>query len=106
MTVAETIENMSKHFNPTAAAGLNKTIQLNISGDQGGSWQIKIANQSCTTEAGVAEKPDLTLNVKDSDWLDMLSGKISPMSAFMGGKLKTSGDMMLAMNIPKLFNLQ
>ncbi len=47
MTVAQTIEQLQSHFNPAAAAGLNKIIQLNISGEQGGVWAVKIANQQC-----------------------------------------------------------
>lgn len=106
MTVAETIEKLTSAFNPAAAGGLNKTIQLDITGDEAGTWAVKIANQTCEIVPGGVEKPDLTLIMKDQDWLALTQRKLDPMSAFMSGKLKTKGDMMLATRIPALFRLQ
>src|SRR5450432_2976593 len=63
MTVAETFETMQKIFNPAAAAGLNKTIQWNISGEEADKWAVKIANQTCEVITGGVEKPDLTLSM-------------------------------------------
>jgi putative sterol carrier protein len=106
MTVAETLEQLQSLFNPEAAAGVNKTIQLEISGAEAGTWAVKIANKTCQLIPGNSEKPDLTLFIKDKDWLALVQRKLDPMSAFMTGKLKTKGDMGLAMQIPRLFRLQ
>ncbi|GAC1423604.1 MAG: SCP2 sterol-binding domain-containing protein [Ktedonobacteraceae bacterium] len=103
MTVDETFTTMQSIFNPSAAAGLNKTFQWNISGDQAGTWALKIANQTCELFREAAEKPDITFNVKDTDWLSIAEGKLDPMNAFMTGKVKVTGDMMLAMRVPNLF---
>ncbi len=103
MTVDETFTTMQTIFNPSAAAGLNKTFQWNISGDEAGTWALKIANQTCELVRGAAEKPDITFNVKDTDWLSIAEGKLDPMNAFMTGKVKVTGDMMLAMRVPNLF---
>jgi putative sterol carrier protein len=103
MTVAETFETMQSLFNPAAAAGMNKTIQWNISGEQSGKWAFKIANQTCTLIPGGVEKPDMTFHVADKDWLAIAEGKLDPMSAFTSGKVKVTGEMMLAMRIPQIF---
>lgn len=103
MTVAETFETMTTLFNPAAAAGMNKTIQWNISGDEAGKWAFKIANQTCELITGGVEKPDLTMIMSDKDWLAIAEGKLDAMNAFMTGKVKTAGDMMLAMRIPQIF---
>ncbi|GAC1400240.1 MAG: SCP2 sterol-binding domain-containing protein [Ktedonobacteraceae bacterium] len=103
MTVDETFTTMESIFNPSAAAGLNKTFQWNISGEQAGTWALKIANQTCELMRSAAEKPDITFNVKDTDWLAIAEGKLDPMNAFMTGKVKVTGDMMLAMRVPNLF---
>ncbi len=103
MTVDESFVTMQSIFNPSAAAGLNKTFQWNISGDQAGTWALKIANQTCELAREAAEKPDITFNVKDTDWLSIAEGKLDPMNAFMTGKVKVTGDMMLAMRVPNLF---
>ncbi len=103
MTVAEVFETMEKLFNPAAAAGMNKTIQWNISGDEAGKWAFKIANQTCELIRGGVEKPDLTMIMSDQDWLAIVERRLDPMNAFMTGKVKTAGDMMLAMRIQQLF---
>jgi putative sterol carrier protein len=106
MTVAEIFETMEKLFNPAAAAGINKTIQWNLSGDEAGKWAFKIANQTCELIQGGVEKPDLTMMMSDKDWIAIAEGKLDPMNAFMTGKVKTAGDMMLAMRLQQLFPTQ
>jgi len=103
MTVAETFETMQTIFNPTAAAGLKKTIQWDISGEQAGKWAFKIEKQTCQLIPGGVEKADMTFHLKDQDWLAIAEGKLDPMKAFTQGKVKVTGDMMLAMRIPNLF---
>jgi putative sterol carrier protein len=103
MTVAESFAAMQAIFNPAAAAGLNKTFQWNISGEQAGVWALKIANQTCEVIPGGVEKPDITFLTSDTDWLSIAEGKLDPMSAFASGKLKVTGDLMLAMRVPQLF---
>ena len=106
LTVADTFENMQTSFNPAAAAGLNKIIQLDLSGEQGGKWAVKIANQACELIPGGVDKPDLTLNMSDQDWIALNERRLSPMNAFATGKIKATGDMMLVMRIPTLFKMQ
>ncbi len=103
MTVAETFETMKTLFNPTAAAGMNKTIQWNISGDEAGKWAFKIADQTCELIEGGVEKADLTMSMSDKDWVAIAEGTLDPMNAFMMGKVKTQGDVMLAMRIQQIF---
>src|SRR5690348_12719426 len=106
MTVAETFETMKTLFNSAAAAGMNQIIQWNISGDEAGKWAFKIADQTCELIPGGVEKPDLTMIMSDKDWLAITEGRLDPMNAFMTGKVKTAGDMMLAMRLPQIFQVQ
>jgi putative sterol carrier protein len=106
MTVAETIKKLQEHFNPEAAAGLNKILQLNLSGDEEGKWAIKIANKACELIPGGVEKPDLTLSLADKDWIAIVEGKLNPMTAYMTGKLKANGDIALATRIASIFGLK
>jgi len=106
VTVAETMKSLQEQFNSDAAVGLNKTIQFNISGDDAGNWAMKIANQACELIPCGVEKPDLTLSLVDKDWIAIAERKLDPMNAYMTGKLKTTGDITLAMRIPSLFGLR
>ncbi|HTK09674.1 MAG TPA: SCP2 sterol-binding domain-containing protein [Ktedonobacteraceae bacterium] len=106
MTVAETFDMMRTRFNPGAAAGLNKTIQLNLSGEEAGAWALKIANQSCELIAGGVDKPDLALAMSDKDWLAITEGRLDPMQAFFTGKIKPTGDLSLGPRLTSLFQLK
>jgi putative sterol carrier protein len=103
MTVDESFVTMQSIFNPSAAAGLNKTFQFNISGEQAGTWALKVANQTCELVRNAVENPSITFNIKDQDWLSIAEGKMDAMNAFMTGKVKVTGDMMLAMRLQNLF---
>lgn len=106
MNVAESFEHLQQAFNPAAAAGLNKTIQLHITGSDGGVYAARIENQTCQLIPGGVEKPDLTLTTSDQDWIAIVNGQLDAMNAFLGGKVKAAGDMMLAMKIAQLFKLK
>lgn len=106
MNVAESFEMLPTLFDPTAAKGLNKTIQWNVTGEQAGVWAVRIANQACELVPGGAERADLTMTIKDTDWLAVADGTLDPMMAFVLRKVKTSGDTMLAMRVSALFPLK
>jgi putative sterol carrier protein len=46
---------------------------------------------------------DCTIGVSSSDLAALMSGDLNPMSAFMFGKLKVTGDMSVAMQLQSLF---
>ena len=94
---------MAGRFNPNAAAGLNAVIQYNIEGADGGNWYVVIKDQKCTVSEGVHSSPTLTMKMSDKDWIAMVSGQLNGMTAFMTGKLKTTGDIMLAQRLTTLF---
>jgi len=104
-TVKETFDLMPSKFKAASAAGVNKTIQYDISGDGGGTWNAVIKDGACTVSAGPAAAPDLTLTMSAQDWLDMTGGKLNGQMAFMSGKLKLKGDMGLAMKLGSLFSV-
>jgi putative sterol carrier protein len=106
MTVAESFEQMPTIFNPAAAAGMTKTLQWNITGEEAGVWAFQIINGEGKLIPGGVEKPDITFTVSDKDWLAIAEGKLDAMNAYMTGKLKIAGDMMLGMKVPSLFPIQ
>jgi putative sterol carrier protein len=103
MTINDAFENMPNVFNSAAAAGMTKTFQWNITGEQASTWAFKIVNGQGEVVPGGVEKPDITITVKDTDWLSIVEGKLDPTTAFMTGKVKIAGDMMLAIRLQQLF---
>jgi putative sterol carrier protein len=104
MTIAEIFEAMVQNVNSSAASGLTKTFQWNITGDDAGVYAIKFTNGQPELVKGGVEKPDITLTVSDKDWTSIVEGKLDPTTAFMTGRVKISGDLTLAMRLQNLFN--
>ncbi|MBI3634789.1 MAG: SCP2 sterol-binding domain-containing protein [Candidatus Rokubacteria bacterium] len=104
-TVKETFDQMAGRFKADKAAGTNATVQYDISGDGGGTWNAVIKDGTCAVQPGAAASPSLTLQMSAQDWLDMTSGKQSGQMLFMSGKLKLKGDMGLAMKLGSLFSM-
>ena len=56
-------------------------------------------------EQGTAESPNLTLMADASEYVDIITGKLNAMTAFMEGKIKAKGDLNLAMKLIDFFKL-
>jgi putative sterol carrier protein len=92
------IENRIKS-KPEKAAGLNVTYQFDLSGE---SWTLKIADGAASVSPGPAQNPNTTLIASTDDWMNIATGKLNPVQAFMQQKLKVKGDMGLAMKLQGL----
>ena len=103
MTIGELFETMPDRFNSAVAAGVTKTLQWNITGEETGVWAFQIVDGVGQLVQGGVEKPDTTFITSAKTWVAIAEGKQDPMKAFMTGKLKVSGDMMLAMKVPQFF---
>ena len=104
-SVNEIFEKMPTVFNAAAAAGLETVIQYHITGDQSGDWHVVIKGDTCQVEQGTHDSPNVALTMADVDWIALCNGQLDGMSAFMSGKLKADGDIMLAQRIPSIFPL-
>jgi hypothetical protein len=54
---------------------------------------------------GTHDSATVTLTMSGETWLGMVNKQVNGMQAFMSGKLKASGDIMLAQRIEQLFPL-
>ena len=102
-TVKDVFEGMPKRFNANAAKGMNAVFQFDITGDGGGNWNVAVKEGTCQVQEGKAGGPTVTLTMSGETWLGMVNKQVNGMMAFMTGKLKLSGDIMLAQRISDLF---
>ena len=100
-TVAEIIKNMEGKFNPAAASGLALTFQFNIEDDS--NFYAVIKDGTCNVAEGDAEDPNVTVSMDSETLNGGITGETDGMQAFMGGKLRAEGDMMLALKLGELF---
>ncbi len=81
---------------PSKLAGMNCVYQFRIGGD---AFNVAMKDGKAAVAAGEAASPNCTVTMGESDFLDMLSGKLNGQMAFMTGKLKVAGDMGLALKL-------
>lgn len=103
--IAEFFSSVSQKVDRDKIQGMNAVYQFNITGDDGGTWNVKIAGGEVEVGEGAADSPNITLTMTAQDFGDLLSGKLSGQTAFLTGKLKIQGDMTLAMKLQSLFAL-
>jgi putative sterol carrier protein len=102
--VREILRRMPEAFVPEKAAGVDALIQLNLTGEGGGAWQIKIANGQISVQEGEAASSDLALTMDTVDYVALSKGEVNPMNLFLGGKIKLQGNMTLAMKFQEMFD--
>ena len=95
-SVKEYFDTLPQRFVASAAKGVKAVYQFELSGDGGGTYHVTIDDGTMTVAEGASEKPSTTLKMTGADYVDMVNGKLSGTMAFMKGKLKVSGNVMLA----------
>jgi putative sterol carrier protein len=103
--VKEIVDAMPERFNPEAAAGLDAVFQFDISGDEPGQWYLVVKDQKCQVMEGSHASPNVTFSMASNDFVDMMTGKLSGQAAFFSGKLRVSGDLMMAQRLENLFTM-
>jgi putative sterol carrier protein len=94
---------MSNRFLPEQAGDLTATILFDLTGEGGGQWSLSVANGQATVAEGALPNPTLTLSAAASDYVSIINGDLSPMQAFMQGKVKVTGDASLAIKMQSWF---
>ena len=102
--VIQAFKTVQKRFNPAAAAGINKTIQWDITGEAAGRYAFQIVQQKCELIVGGVENPDTTLFVNDDDWLAIAEGRLDLVEALVRGKVQArDGNMRFVIYISMVF---
>jgi putative sterol carrier protein len=86
-------------FNGTKASGVDVTVQVSITGANGGNWIVTIKDQKLTVKEGEHPASTLSLKMAEKDYLDLVNHKISAEKAFFTGKVRFKGDIGLALKL-------
>jgi putative sterol carrier protein len=103
--VSEFFDKVPGSVNKDKIAGMNCVYQFNIDGDEGGKWNVKVADGDAVVSEGAADSPSITLTMTAENFIALVTGKLNGQTAFLTGKLKIQGDMTLAMKLASVFNL-
>lgn len=88
--------------NPSTIEGMNAVYQFNLTGADGGTYQMIIDESGGRAIEGTEKEPQCTLEMDADEYKDMVAGTINPTSAFMSGQLKIDGDMGLALQLQNI----
>ena len=94
--IAAWVGSLPAQWPATEAHGRTGSIVFRLSGEGGGVWHMRLADGKVTTGAGDIESPTAVIECTAADWLAILRGELGAQAAFLGGKLRVSGDLPFA----------
>ncbi|HXG35406.1 MAG TPA: SCP2 sterol-binding domain-containing protein [Dehalococcoidia bacterium] len=92
-SIREAMERLPRVFQPERAQGANAVLQFNFSGNEPGTWTVKVVNGECSVSEGPADNPAVTVNAPSEVWLKIVRGELDGATAFMTGQFTFIGDM-------------
>jgi hypothetical protein len=103
----EAFGRLPKIFLPDAANGVQAVIHWAITGASTGAetYEMVIENGACAVSRTPAREPKVTMTMDPVTFLKVISGDGNPMKMFMMGKIKAKGDLGLAANVAKYFDI-
>ena len=104
----EVFNRMPTLFRPEKAGNTTAVIHWIITGGAGGTsdtYETVIENGACTVTNQPVREPKLSMTMDPVTFLKVVSGDGNPMMMFMTGKIKANGDLGLAANVAKLFDI-
>ena len=90
---------------PDKAKEIGAIYLFKISGEGGGEWTVDLASAEPFCKPGVHGTAQCTIEVAHEDFKAMLGNPTLGMQLYFQGKLKVTGDPMLATKLQKLFSM-
>ncbi|MCL7930115.1 SCP2 sterol-binding domain-containing protein [Halomonas llamarensis] len=96
-----TLEKLKARFNPEAAEGMNDIFQFHFTDAE--DYYLNIQDGTLDIQEGEHDDPSVSLSLTTDTLKGIMSGDVNGMTAFMTGKLKATGNVMLATKLTSLF---
>ena len=96
-----TLDKLKRRFDADAASGMHEVFQFHFS--DAGDHYLVVNDGELEVREGEHDDPSVSLSLSSETLKSVMSGEINGMSAFMTGKLKATGNVMLATKLTSLF---
>jgi putative sterol carrier protein len=94
-------ESMVNRFDADEADDMEAIFQFDL--DDGDNYHLIIAYGACSLGEGDHDDATVTLGMDLETLNDVMSGELDGMAAFMQGKIRADGDIMLATKLTQIF---
>jgi putative sterol carrier protein len=86
-------------FDPNKAEGFEAVVQVKITGATGGNWIVMVRDKKLDVKEGIYESPTVSVTMSDSDFVDLVNGRLGAVKAFMSGRLQFEGSISVGMRL-------
>jgi len=94
-------EGLEARADTSRIDGIDHSYLFDVEGE--GQWLVEVRNGAVRVTEGAA-KADVTISVSGETFSRIASGQQNPVTAYMTGKLKISGDTGAALKLQKIFS--
>lgn len=101
MNAAELFAKMDENFNAEAASGIDAVFQYEFSDDD--NYYVVVKDGTKDIQQGDHDAPTVTIASDVATFMGIVDGSVNGMQAFMSGKLKATGNVILAQKMQTLF---
>ena len=91
--------------NPDQAKQVGAVYAFRITGDGGGEWVVDLTADPPSCKPGGSDRAQCTFEVAHTDFQRMLAEPNAGMELYFSGKLRVTGDPMLATRLQSFFRL-
>jgi putative sterol carrier protein len=99
VSAKEFFESLPSRANGSKTAGMHASYVFEIEG--GGTWTVKVEDGTVAVDEGDTGG-DCTISASEDTFERIVDGKQNPLTAYMTGKLKVSGDVSAALKLKTL----
>jgi hypothetical protein len=106
LILSEIFRQFPDNLEAGAAGDLRAVVRWRIGGRPDGghdTWQVTIADGRAAIEREGDETPDVTYTIDALDFVKLVAGRYAGPELFVWGKLVVDGDLLLAAQMPRLF---
>jgi len=95
-TAKQLLKEVEGQFDASKVPDVDSIFHFRINGDNGGDFTVTIKNNACKITEGLTGDAKCIVKSSDEVFENVMTGKMNPTMAVMGGKLKISniGEMM------------
>lgn len=81
---------------------MEAVYELELSGDGGGKWHLKVGDGKCELGSGPAQGPNVTIAMSAEDWGRLMGRELDVEQAFYEGRIRVTGSLTMAMQLGEM----